>query len=181
MKCELHFSFSLSREGKGTKMSVWSSDTAKRFRDKQRQEQERLERKKEQQLIRDKKELLDAEILKRDAPSKWDKLCDTIATRCTEFNAEGTGTKLKASRQNDNTIVVVRDSDSLTKITLVFDPQRYTITMNGLFSPADTKSRQIEIKPKGGSKLGFFNSKDSTLVTADQIAERCVEDLLGLG
>ena len=180
MKCELHFSFTISREGRTTKMSDWSSSTAKRFRDGQRQEQERLEREKEQQLVRDKKELLDAEILKRDAPSKWDKLCDTVATRCTEFNAEGAGTKLKASRQHDNTIVVVRDSDSPMKITLVFDPQRYVITMSGL-SVGDTKSRQIEIKPKGGSELGFFNSKDSTLVTADQIAERCVEDLLGLG
>ncbi len=110
----------------------------------------------------------------------WDKLCDTVATRCTEFTAEGTDTTLKASRQGNNTLVIVRDSDSLTKITLVFDPQRYTITVNGLFSSADMKSRQIEIKPKGGSELGFFNSKDSTLVTADRIAERCLQDLLGL-
>jgi hypothetical protein len=162
-------------------MSDWSSSTAKRFRDKQRQEQQRLEREKKEQLIRDEKALLDAEILKRDAPVKWDKLCDTFATRCTEFNSEGTGTKLTASRQDDNTLDVVRDSDPPMKTTLVFDPQRYTITLKGLYVAAEPKSRQIEIKPKGGSELGFFNSKDSTLVTAEQIAERCLQDLLGLG
>jgi hypothetical protein len=179
MKCELHFSFSL---GEGDRiMSDWSSSTAKRFRDKQRQEQERLEREKEKQLVRDKKELHDAEILKRDAPSKWDNLCDTFATRCTEFNAEGTGTKLNASRRDDNTLDVVRDSDPPMKMTFVFDPQRYMITVRGLYTPANAKSRQIEIKPKGGSELGFFNSENPTLITAEQIVEHSLQDLLGLG
>jgi hypothetical protein len=161
-------------------MSDWSSSTAKRFRDKQRLEQERLDREKEQQLVRDKKELHDADILKRDAPSKWDKLCDTFATRCTEFNAEGTGTKLTAKRQDENTLDVVRDAEPPMKTTLVFDPQRYVIKVRGLYTPANAQS-QIEIKPKGGSELGFFDSKDSTLVTAEQIAERCLQNLLGLG
>ncbi len=181
MKCELHFSFTISREGGSTEMSDWSGSTAKRFRDRQRQEQERLEHEKEQQLVRDRKDLLDAEILKRDAPSKWDKLCDTLATRCTEFNAEGAGTKLTATRRDDNTLDVVRNSDPPMKTTFVFDPRRYVIKVRGLFTSANAQSSQIEIKPKGGSELGFFNSKDSTLVTADQIVERCLEDLLGLG
>jgi hypothetical protein len=180
MKCELHFSFSFG-EGDKQAMSDWSSSTAKRFRDKQRQEQERLEREKKEQLVHDQKALLDAEILKRDAPSKWDKLCDTFAARCTEFNAEGTGTKLTATRRDDNTLDVVRDAEPPMKTTLVFDPQRYAIAVRGLYAPANAKSRQIEIKPKGGSELGFFNSNDSTLVTAEQIAERCLQDLLGLG
>jgi hypothetical protein len=67
------------------------------------------------------------------------------------------------------------------KTTLVFDPQRYVITLKGLFVGAEAKSRQIEIKSKGGSELGFFNSKDSTLVTAEQIAEHYLQGLLGLG
>ena len=180
MKCELHFSFSFG-EGDKQAMSDWSSSTAKRFRDKQRQEQERLDREKKEELVRDQKSLLDVEILKRDAPSKWDKLCDTFAARCTEFNTEGTGTKLTATRRDDNTLDVVRDSEPPMKTTLVFDPQRYVITVRGLYAPATAKSRQIEIKPKGGSELGFFNSNDSTLVTAGQIAERCLQDLLGLG
>jgi hypothetical protein len=181
MKCELHFSFTISREGRSTKMSDWSSSTAKRFRDRQRQEQDRLEHEKEQQLVRDKKALLDAEILKRNAPSKWDKLCDTFATRCTEFNAEGTGTKLTATRRDDNTLDVVRDSDPPIKTTFVFDPQRYVIKVRGLFTSANAQSSQIEIKPNDGSELGFFNSKDSTLITAEQIAEHCLQNLLGLG
>ena len=179
MKCELHFSFTMSREGRSIKtMSDWSKATADRFRKTARLKREQSEREKEQQLVRDKKALHDAEILKRDAPSKWDKLCDTFATRCTDFNTEDAGTKLTASRQGDNTIVIVRDSDSPMKTTLVFDPQHYTITVSGL-SVGDTKSRQIEIKPKGGSELGFF--EDSTLITAEQIAEHCLQDLLGLG
>jgi len=180
MKCELHFSFTLLRD-RGAFMSDWSRSTAKRFRDKQRLEQERLEREKQEQLIRDKKALLDSEILKRDAPSKWDSLCDALATKCTEFNAEGAGTKLTASRQDDNMLHVVRDTEPPMKTTLTFDPQRYLINIRGLYTSADAKSRQIEIKPKGGSELGFFNSKDSTLVTTEQIAERCLQDLLGLG
>lgn len=179
MKCELHFCFTLSR-GRGAFMSDWSSSTAKRFREKTRREQEQSEREKADQLVRDKKALLDAEILKRDAPTKWDQLCDTFATKCTEFNSEGAGTKLTATRRDDNALDVVRESDSPMKTTLVFDPQRHTITVSGV-SVGDTKSRQIEIKPKGGSELGFFTSKDSTLVTAEQIAERCLQDLLGLG
>lgn len=161
-------------------MSDWSSSTAKRFREKTRREQERLDRENEAKLIRDKKELHDAEILKQGSPSKWDQLCDAFATKCTEFNSEGTGTKLTATRRDDNTLDVGRDSEPLMRMTLVFDPQHHVINMKGLFVAGDAKSRQVEIKPKSGSELGFFNSKDSTLVTADQVAERCLQDLLGL-
>jgi hypothetical protein len=110
----------------------------------------------------------------------WDKLCDTFAARCTEFNGEGTGTTLTAKRQGDNTLDVVREAEPPMKTTLVFDPQRYVIRVRGLYAPANAQS-QIEIKPKGGSELGFFNSKDSTLITAEKIAEHCLQNLLGLG
>lgn len=155
-------------------MSDWSKATADRFRTKAQSEQEQDERLRQEEHAKNQKAILDSNTLKLNAPQMWDDLCDLFATECEEFNQEGAGITVTSQRLDPNTLELRRDR---SEMKLVFDPQRYVITVRGL-EVSDTKSRTIEIKVNG-EKLDYFRA-DSTSSTAKRIVEQCLEDFLGL-
>jgi hypothetical protein len=176
MKCELHFSLTMSREGRSSKMSEWSKAAADRFRKKARFEQEQAEKLRREEHAKNEKAILDSNNLKLNASKMWDDLCNLFAAKCEEFNLEGAGTTLKSLRLDPNTLELRRDE---LQRKLVFDPQRYVIAMPGLEGRDIPRpvERPIEIKVKNGSELGYF--RGSTLVPAERIVESFLDDLLG--
>jgi hypothetical protein len=158
-------------------MSDWSKDAAKRFREKQRAEQERLDKEKEARETQERKQLLDAHTLELNAPTLWTELCTSFETSCNEFSSDIGNTATLKLRQPDPNTLEISSQITHLKLTAIFDPQRYTIAFHGL-TVGDIKRLDIKVKP-GSSDLALF--QNGTLVNPDRVVQKTLEELLGLG
>jgi hypothetical protein len=159
-------------------MSEWSKQAAKRFleqeKTKKKQEQEENDRK--AALIRDQKLLSDQEILQRRAPEMWLDLYQRFESECKELNSDIGKNLLDCRKSSDeNTIEIIR-KDPRTKLTLVCDPQTYSITFLGL-AVDDIGRLDIKIQP-GTSESKFFDKKLRLISDPAQIVRHCLGELL---
>ena len=155
-------------------MSEWSKQAAKRFL-----EQEKTKKEQEDDIkaarIQDHKLLLNQELLQRRAPKMWSDLCQSFEAECRELNSD-IGRKLLDCRQSDeNTIEIIRE-DLSTKLTLVCDPQTFTIKFRGL-AVGDIDHLDIKIRP-GTSEARFSDNKSRLTSDPAQIVRHSLGELL---
>ncbi len=158
-------------------MSDWSKQAAKHFLEKDKADKKRKEEEQRTQ-IRDRKILLDQEILQRRAPAMWDDLCHRFESSCADFNSEVGREILIFRRVDESQIEIAQESAPSTKWKLLFDPQDYTIDFRVLgLGVAGVQRLEIKIPP-GASEPGFFENTSGLKKDPAEIVEEFLNSLI---
>ena len=161
-------------------MPEWSKRAAQHFLEKDKADKKRKEEEEQRTQIRDRKILLDQEILQRRAPAMWDDLTRRFESSCADFNSEVGREVLMFRKINENHIEFTQESVPSTKWKLLFDPQDYTIDFR-LLDMGVAGVQRLDIKiPSGASEPGFFENTSGLRKDPAEIVEEFLNSLIGL-